>query len=270
MPGMSRSCIAFCAALAGAAPAAADLITIGPVRDNTLFENSVGATSNGAGQHLFAGQTMFDETRRALLKFDVAAAVPAGATVTSVTLRLHMSRTAAASEIVGIHPVARDWGEAGSDAPAEEGGGTSAEPGDATWLHAFYDHALWTQPGGDFAPASSAELVVVGNGFYSWGSTPALVADVQTWLDTPALNHGWMLRGNEDLPFTAKRFDSREHPDANVRPALKIEYTPIPEPATLAVLLPGAALALSRRRYRAGSSSQRNSRYAAISAIGAR
>lgn len=231
---------------AAAAAAPGDVVTINASRDATLFENPVGEVANGAGQHFFAGTTAFGELRRALIHFDIAAAIPAGATINAATLTLYMSRTAAAAEIVSLHRTLTAWGEGASDAPAEEGGGTNAEPGDATWLHRFYADALWTTPGGDFEPVASDSAVVIADGFYSWGSTGALIADVQNWLDNPAQNYGWTILGNEEFDQTAKRFDSREHPEPARRPSLTIDFTPIPEPAAL-MLLSAGILALRTR-----------------------
>ena len=58
-----------------------------------------------------------------------------------------------------------------------------------------------------------------------------MVADVQLWLDTPATNFGWLLRGNEITSQSVKRFDTREHVDPLARPSLTIEYTPPGTPA---------------------------------------
>ncbi len=227
-----RICGFIAACLAAAAAAAqGDVVKIDASRDATLIENPIGEVANGAGQYLFAGTTAFGEFRRALLQFDIAAAVPAGATINGAVLTLHMSRTAAAAEIVSLHRASAAWGEGASDAPAEEGGGTSAEPGDATWLHRFYADALWTTPGGDFESLASDSTVVIADGYYFWGGAGALVADVQSWLDNPAQNYGWAILGNEQIDQTAKRFDSRENPDAARRPSLTIDFTPIPEPA---------------------------------------
>jgi hypothetical protein len=52
-----------------------------------------------------------------------------------------------------------------------------------------------------------------------------MVIDVQSWVNNPATNFGWILIGNESVSRTSKRFDSREHPAASVRPVLNIEFT---------------------------------------------
>ncbi len=195
-----------------------------PVKDNTLYESDTGALSNGAGDHLFAGRTRQRANRRALLAFDVA--VPEGATLDSVRLTLHMSRTVGTGgDAVALHRVLADWGEGASDAPGNEGAGTAAATDDATWIHTFFDTGVWQNPGGDFGPAVSASVLVGGEDDYTWGSTPAMVADVQAWLDAPEENFGWMLIGDEETTLSAKRFDSRENPDTTARPVLRLFYS---------------------------------------------
>ena len=202
----------------------AEVITLAPGKDNTIFEESTGA-SNGAGAFLFAGNTAKDAARRALLAFDVAAHVPAGALITRVQLTLHMSRTTSGAHSVRLHCLSADWGESTSKANNQEGAGTAALTGDATWLLRFFDTEAWDTPGGDFAARASGGSAVDGTGFYTWPSTADLVADVQGWLDQPTANFGWILLGDEGAKGTAKRFDSRQHNSAPNRPQLTIEYT---------------------------------------------
>ncbi|MGH9869645.1 MAG: DNRLRE domain-containing protein [Candidatus Polarisedimenticolia bacterium] len=206
----------------------ADVITLPASRDNTLFESATGALSNGAGEFLFAGKTAIPQTRRALIAFDVAAAVPAGSTITSVQLTLNMSLTIALGVPVSLHRAAADWGEGTSDAPMMEGMGTAADTGDATWVHTFFDTSFWAQPGGDYNAVPAATIVVDQIGPYTWGSTAGMVADAQSWLDSPAGNFGWVIVGDESVTTTAKRFDSRENRVATLRPALRVEFTPPP------------------------------------------
>lgn len=212
-----------------AAPAWADVVILAPEKDNTIWEDPAGATANGAGQHLFCGRSGIrggpPRVRRALLKFDVAGALPPGAVVTGATLTLRMSKSIAFTQTVNLHRVNRDWGEGASDADAEEGDGAAAVPPDATWLHSMYDSELWPAAGGDFRAAPSAGTVVSGINDYTWGGAGELVADVRAWLEEPSTNHGWMLRGNEVGLSTATRWDSREHPEPARRPALRIEFT---------------------------------------------
>jgi hypothetical protein len=134
-----------------------------------------------------------------------------------------MSRTRAGTVPISLHRLLADWGEGASDAPGGEGAGGQTQPGDATWAHRFFDTVDWTTGGGDFEALPSAALSVGGLGSYAW-SSPALVADVQQWLDDPASNFGWIITGEEGSSGTAKRFDSKDNPDELVRPMLTIQY----------------------------------------------
>ena len=50
-----------------------------------------GSLANGAGDYFFAGETAVGSKRRALLRFDVASAIPAGSTIVSAALVLSLS-----------------------------------------------------------------------------------------------------------------------------------------------------------------------------------
>ena len=83
----------------------------------------------------------------------------------------------------------------------------------------------WDTPGGDFSSSASAAITVGAIGRYTWESTSHLVTDVQTWLDDPAANFGWLLRGDESKSQTTKRFDSKDNEEAESQPVLVVEYT---------------------------------------------
>ncbi len=222
-----------------------DVVAIGADRDNTIFNDPGPPLSNGGDPGIFAGRTALGPTRRALIRFDVAGAVPAGSVITSVQLRLHMSMTIIGEREITLHRLLADWGEG---VATGNGAGNLAQPGDATWNHRFHNTVPWALPGGDFAAGPSASAPVDQIGFYSWGSTTLLVADAQSWLDQPGANFGWLIMGDEsDFP-SAKRFDSRENPLADVRPRLTIEYTPIPGPGAIATLAIAGTLSARRRR----------------------
>lgn len=200
-------------------------LILAPSKDATLYQDDSGAFANGAGEYLFTGNINQGLSRRALIAFDLAGGIPPGATIKSVSLTLNMSRTVAGAGLVKLRRVLAGWGEGASDPSANEGGGTFAGPGDATWLHRSFDTARWKSPGGDFSPEASASATVDGPGTYTWGPTPQLVADVQAWLDDPSANFGWLLLGNESGNQTTKRFDSRENLEDKNRPKLTIEFT---------------------------------------------
>jgi spore coat protein A len=213
------------AALAFAAASHADVITIGASQDNTLYSES-GSESNGAGEYVFAGRTKDGPIRRGLVRFDVAAAVPAGSLIANVSLSLYMSRTRTQDQTVSLSRLQAAWGEGTSSASGEEGGGAPATTNDATWTHRLYPSTTWSAAGGDFSGTPSASAVVGGQtAFYTWSSS-GLAADAQAWLDAPSSNFGWILVGNESTTRVVKRFNSRTINDVTRRPALTITFIP--------------------------------------------
>lgn len=219
--------VVFCLSLLVAAEGRADSVTLVSVRDNTLYEDSLGARSNGAGDNFFAGKTATAFVRRGLLAFDIAASIAEGATIGAVTLTLHLSKRnpfLGGPEIVELHRCLADWGEGTSNAVGEEGSGDFAAPGDATWIHTFFDTDFWPSAGGDFSPVVSASQIVDSVAFYVWSGL-GLVADVQSMLEDPANDFGWVVIGNEDTTSTTKRFDTREDTIPSFRPTLEVEFT---------------------------------------------
>jgi hypothetical protein len=216
----------------GASLANAGTVNIMPSKDNTLYEYdpAEGDHSNGAGFHLFAGENGQGEVRRGVLAFDIAGTIPPGSTITAVSLSMNMSMTPAGALTVELHKLLADWGEGTSHAPMGEGDGAPATPNDATWRHRFFDSVFWTTQGGDFSATVSASQSVGGTGHYTWSSAQ-MVADVQSWLDNPASNFGWLVLGDETAIATAKRFDTRESASP---PMLTIEFrvalSPRPRP----------------------------------------
>ena len=167
------------------------------------------------------------ELRRGVLAFDIAGNIPAGSTILGVTLSLNMSRTADnTARTIELHKLLADWGEGTSVAPGEEGDGAPATTNDATWRHRFFDTIFWTTEGGDFSATVSASQSVGAVGMYMWSSSQ-MVADVQSWLDDPATNFGWLVLGDESVSATAKRFDTRESASP---PVLTIQFRPAPAP----------------------------------------
>jgi hypothetical protein len=215
--------LALMVSYAGSGSASANVINIMPIKDNTLYEYDAaeGDHSNGAGFHFFAGENGQGELRRGVLAFNVAGAIPPGSTITGVSLSLNMSMTPAGAETIELHKLLADWGEGTSHAPMGEGDGAPATPNDATWRHRFFDTVFWTMQGGDFSAIVSASQSVGGVGQYTWSSIN-MIADVQSWLDNPASNFGWLVLGDETATATTKRFDTRE---STSPPVLTIEYT---------------------------------------------
>jgi hypothetical protein len=212
------------ALLASSTPAQS--VTLGTTQDTSLYAE--GALSNALGEHIFTGRTQGGNNRRALISFDVAGNVPAGATITSATLRLRASSSpfGGSAATVSIHRLTGAWSESTSDTDPQPGGaGDTAAAGDATWANRVHPGTSWASAGGDFVGAASASTVVPTTlTFYEWSGATVDV-DVQGWLDTPASNFGWIVIGSEGSNRTARRFASREFPDSAFHPQLVIEYS---------------------------------------------
>jgi hypothetical protein len=235
-PWQRRAALAWLLCFAVVFSARADSVTLFPSADCTLFE-LVPSNSLGGVTWISAGTTQNGNTNRALMKFDVAAAVPPGSTITDVGLKVWVTRTPVdgnADSLFSLRRVLRPWNE-GSNLPADPnypGLGGPAAPGDATWIHNAFGESAWTIPGGqegvDFAAGFSSSTFIGGitaEGYFF--ESGGAIADVQSWLDDPSSNFGWMLKTEEeDVNFTARRFGSRELGDPFESPQLTISYLP--------------------------------------------
>ena len=203
-----------------------------PSKDNTIYSDF--PTNSNALGSLYSGNNANGNPRRALLAFDIAGNLPAGALVTSASLTLHLSSSANGTNpsSMSLCRLSQDWGEGTSNGI---GSGAAATTGDATWTARLYDATnptLWTPAaGGTYSAAASATATVgPATGYYSWASVQ-LAADVQGWQNAPSANFGWILLGDEVATSTARVFDSREAAAAQ-RPVLQIGYNPVAPPLT--------------------------------------
>ena len=205
----------------------ADSVTLGPAKDNTLFQPISGQASNGAGPGFFTGRTnSSDVFRRGLVAFDIAGAIPTGSTINSASLTLTVDQGKNGTFTTTLHRVLASWGEGASNTGATNPGqGVAPQTNDATWIHRFYPGTLWATAGGEFNSAASASIGTPPLGTATW-SGPGLAADVQFWLDNPASNHGWLVKGDESAKRTARRFVTKEGSPVGSRPQLTIDYTP--------------------------------------------
>jgi uncharacterized repeat protein (TIGR01451 family) len=221
-------------------------VNLAPVADNTLFQVATAdpsqQLSDGAGQHFYVGDTIqgANDIRRGAVKFDLSA-VPAGSTITSVTLQLNMSLTISGPEMISLHMALLNWGEGTSNGATSglgkggEGAGAPATTNDVTWFYTFFPAQKWNTPGGDFVATPSASTSVGTTGSYQWTGS-GLVADVQQWVNNPANNFGWIVTGNESSAPSAKQFDTQANSNPSNRPVLTVVFTP-PAAGNLAIAL---------------------------------
>jgi uncharacterized repeat protein (TIGR01451 family) len=221
------------------------VINLTPIAVNTLYQVSTAdpsqQLSNGAGQHFYVGDTVQGSNviRRGAIKFDLSA-VPAGSTITSATLTLHMSLTKSGAENIVLHRALMNWGAGTSNAALAgrggEGIGIQATTGDVTWFYTIFSTQKWTTPGGDFVATASASTSVSGVGSYQWTGA-GLSADVQQWVNNPATDFGWILTGDEISRPSAKQFDSAANATAANRPVLTVDFTPPAAAANLSIAM---------------------------------
>ena len=208
--------------------ARADSVSILAAHDNTIYEDKT-SNSNGSGPVMNVGKNSSAKIRRGFILFDIASStIPAGATIETVTLHLNLTNVPASptATTIGLFRVSASWGEGASSSTT--GSGAAAESGDVTWLVRSYPNSAWAQAGGDFdGTVHGSGPVNTTLGAYDIPSTPALVQDVQYWLDHPSsANCGWMLRADESVGVstTVRGIATRE--DATYYPVLEVAYTP--------------------------------------------
>lgn len=208
-------------------------VMLAPAADVTIHaaSNGIDEAANGAGPWNFTGWTTRFSERRTLLRFDIAASVPANAVITSAALTVRVDRGIADGNLFGLHRVTAAWHE-GPALPEEPGGeGTEPQAGDVTWSFRAFgttptNGAAWSTAGGDFVPQASSQTALSRTGAFTFASTPQMVGDVTAWLQDPAMNHGWIVVATDPMfSGSAKRLASREAPDVASRPTLHITYS---------------------------------------------
>ncbi len=232
-------------------PARAEVAEITTVAETSLIEtfpnNNLGAESYvtcGNIQNALCGTTNQPGycRNRALFKFNIAGAVPAGARIRSVRLVVWVSGASQDPDAnaldLNIHRMLVPWTQgAGTNGSRSFPGmlGRPAEPGEPCWNFRETPLVGWGFPGGapgvDYRPLVSGSISGIGrtlNEIYSTEATSGpLVEDVQFWLDHPESNHGWMFKGaDENSHWTAKRLRTPE--SGSNYPRLEIDFVPRP------------------------------------------
>ena len=175
--------------LGAACDLSADSLVLRPVADTTLLETTPN-NNLGANPNFIAGTTAGSAGQpfrnRALLKFDVAGQIPAGATITAASLTVSVVKVPSvpANSTFELHRLLVSWGEGNKTGNL----GLPATTGEATWLSRFSLLPQWAVPGGaagtDFVAHDSASASFQGLGDYTFACTSNLTADVQFWLDS--------------------------------------------------------------------------------------
>ncbi len=201
-------------------------------KDNTIFSEDVDYSrdySDGTG-YLYAGRTgpnYGPYNRRALVAFDLSGQVPYPALIQSAQLKLKLSKAgpSSAGASFTVHRLTQTWGE-GTSLNVTGGYGAPATTSDATWTYRFFNTTAWPTPGGNFTATASATALQSGASFMTWTNTTLLKTDVQSWVNAPATNAGWIIRSNETTNTTACQFSSIQ--SGGSPPALDITYDAAP------------------------------------------
>jgi hypothetical protein len=229
---------------------ASESVTMTAAADTSIYSLSDGTSSGNSGgalPQIVCGRAYNPGTpptipavdnglRRALVRFNVAGAVPSGSTVLSASVQMRVvydPLVPIGPQTVNLQRLTRQWTEGtSSSALFSIGLGVLATGGDATWASATSSGSTvnWTFLGGDFSGTVSSSAVVDLSGPYTWPSNATMVSNVQTWLNTPTSNFGWIVRGNEAAAQrSAKVFGSREDADPLFRPRLTVSFRrPLP------------------------------------------
>jgi hypothetical protein len=178
-------------------------VTLRPVADAEMRQRSP-TTVLPSGNTIVSGtlgSLAGFEIRRGVFRFDLAGQIPAGAVINSVTVRMvavFKIPNGPANSTFSLRRVLASWAE-----------------NQVTW-NSRLSGVPWAAPGAlnsaDVAAAASSSAFVTTLGTYTFPSTPALIDDVQGWLNNPANNFGWLLHTeSESVPKTARHFGPREN-----------------------------------------------------------
>lgn len=223
-------------ALAFPLAADADVITLSRTNGDTVADARMrligGTTPSGSNAfgNTNVGTVVFGDEAddfyydRIAVAFDLSE-IPTGSTVTSATLEFQSVGGAAQTD---IHRLTNSFVDTG-----------------VTWR--FRDGTTeWTNWDTDMEQDYIALATAASTGAATSTTSFDVTSDVALFVAGAAVNHGWVVIGPEDPAATSTSIDVLVQGEGS--PRLTIDYTPIPEPASLALLGAGGLMMLSRRR----------------------
>jgi hypothetical protein len=168
-------------------------ITLAAVAD-TYINEAAKTTNYGSQTEFLVGTDGSRKQRIGLIRFDTAS-IPAGATVTSATLRLYTTASAATVN-TGIYKIRNSWNE-----------------NTATWNN--------MSSGGNYDSMQLA-LTTPAVGWTEWVLPTGLIHE---WIDGVSTNYGIALEYTGSSKSKEVRFATMEQATSTWRPQLVIEYT---------------------------------------------
>jgi hypothetical protein len=258
----------------------ADPVNIPSSMGATLLGGTDATTNQSlANPGIFVGTDGTGNPKRGLIQFNIAAAIPAGSTITSVTLQMTVGQVAGSGggssggtstgQLISLYDETQAWGQptnvvGGSAGFGGKGHGASPVNGDVTWNDAFYNSTSasatpWSAAGGNWTNSSVdiADASIPGSlATFTW-SSPAMATDVQNWLNNPSSNFGWLMKSaDETVPTNFRAFWSALGTNATnptaVAPNLVVTF--VPEPAAIGLIAFAAPVLLRRRQRPIGCS----------------
>ena len=182
--------------------------------EDTFLELLGPANNNAADTTIYAGRSGTYDPFQILFKFnDIVGAgvgqIPQGSTINSVTLTLTITaQSTFTNPTFSIYRMLESWSDTTTWSTMGGGGGVD---------------------GSEARLTADVTLAESGNKTYTVGSTAALVASVQAWVNDPASNQGWYIF-NDDYGSRVG-FASSEVGTVSQRPKLTVDFTPPTPPS---------------------------------------
>jgi len=195
-----------------------------------IIETTDGAGNYGVGQKdsLYLREVVGGYSNNAMMYFDIAGKIPAGATIDSATLSLYVIDSSYATANVKLHRIT----DPDSKGMWVEGSNNTFNTGDGvSWLRRTGTGSTittaWTNTAGSnimnsAVATSSGTLPFVNNGT-GWVTSTDLKADVQAWVNGTAVNQGWYLRVIGTGAST-QNIASNQNSTVAYRPKLTVTY----------------------------------------------
>ncbi|MCK9622405.1 MAG: DUF4347 domain-containing protein, partial [Methylobacter sp.] len=176
---------------------------------DTYLDSTLSGTNYGASGTLqIITPLLLGSTQQSLISFDLSS-IPAGSIVTSASVTFTASSAIALLPSVDMYKMLSSWSESTSTW-SSLGSGVSTDNSEAS----------------STADASWGALLGL-NGTATFSSA-SMASTVQSWINNPASNNGWLLTAG----ITSVQFYSSEEATIAYRPQLSITYT-VPTPPSM-------------------------------------